>query len=166
VDEEGELLVGGSGVALGYWGLPERTAAGFVQNPLESNRRDIVYRTGDVVALGPDGEYRYRGRRDQQVKSRGYRIELGEIESAIYGLAGVKEVAVIAIPDPLAGSRIHSVVVGDEGASIEEGAVRAECMRLLPPYMVPETVEFVRELPRNVNGKVDRGALVRERSRT
>ena len=166
VGDEGELLVAGSGVATGYWGLPERTAAGFVQNPLEANRRDIVYRTGDVVTLGADGEYRYLGRRDQQVKRRGYRIELGEIESVIYQLEGVKEAAVIAIPDPLAGSRLHSVVVAAAGAHLEEADVRAECSRLLPPYMVPESIEFVPALPRNSNGKVDRGALLKDRSRT
>lgn len=163
--EEGELLVGGSGVAMGYWGQPERTEAAFVQNPLEANRRDIVYRTGDVVSLGTDGEYRYLGRRDQQVKSRGYRIELAEIESAIYGLAGVKEVAVIAIPDPLAGSRLHSVVVSEGDVRIDDRDIRAGCSRILPPYMVPETIEFVSALPRNANGKVDRGALLKDRTR-
>ena len=163
--EEGELLVAGSGVATGYWGLAERTAAVFVQNPLEMNRRDIVYRTGDLVTLGPDREYRYLGRRDQQVKIRGYRIELGEIESAIYKLAAVREAAVIALPDELAGARLHSVIVPAEGASIGEMEVRAQCALLLPPYMIPVSFEFVDSLPRNSNGKVDRGALLRERIR-
>ena len=165
VGEEGELLVRGSGVALGYWGLPERTAVSFVQNPLDSGRRDIVYRTGDVVVLQADGEYRYLGRRDQQVKIRGYRIELGEIESVIYGLESAKEAAVVAVPDPVAGSRLQAVVVAAAGATLTAAEVRAHCGRLLPPYMVPEAVEFVNELPRNANGKLDRGEILKRWSR-
>jgi amino acid adenylation domain-containing protein len=155
----GELLVRGSGVALGYWGRPERTAKGFVQNPLEPRFRDVVYRTGDLVTLDENGEYLFLGRSDHQIKTRGYRVELGEIESVLYGHKLVREVAVIAVPDELIGNRIRAVVSLTDGSSVTEAELQSYCADQLPRYMVPETVEFKVELPRTLNGKVDRVAL-------
>ena len=155
----GELLVRGSGVALGYWGRPERTAKGFVQNPLESRFRDVVYRTGDLVAIDENGEYLFLGRSDHQIKTRGYRVELGEIESVLYGHKLVREVAVIAVPDELIGNRIRAVVSLSEGGSATEAELQSYCSERLPRYMVPEAVEFKVDLPRTLNGKVDRVAL-------
>ena len=159
--EEGELLVRGSGVALGYWGRPERSAQSFVQNPLEAVVRDIVYRTGDLVILDDRGEYRFVGRKDHQIKSRGYRIELGEIEHVLHQHAAIREAAVIAIPDDLVGNRIRAVVVPADGAEITGVSIRAHCAERLPAYMVPESVEVRVELPRTPNGKVDRQQLVK-----
>jgi acyl-CoA synthetase (AMP-forming)/AMP-acid ligase II len=155
----GELLVRGSGVAMGYWGRPERTANGFVQNPLESRFRDVVYRTGDLVTPDENGEFLFLGRGDHQIKTRGYRVELGEIESVLYGHRLVREVAVVAIPDELIGNRIHAIVSLAEAAGATEADLQAYCADRLPRYMVPEVVEFRVELPRTLNGKVDRVAL-------
>jgi len=155
----GELLVRGSGVAMGYWGRPERTAKGFVQNPLESRFRDVVYRTGDLVTSDENGEFLFLGRGDHQIKTRGYRVELGEIESVLYGHKLVREVAVIALPDELIGNRIRAIVSLAEGATATEADLQAYCADRLPRYMVPEVVEFRVELPRTLNGKVDRVAL-------
>ena len=156
---EGELLVGGSGVAVGYWDLPDQTAARFVQNPLQNSYRDIVYRTGDIVIPEADGEYRFLGRRDDQVKVHGYRIELGELESALQLMPEIKEGAAIAVPG-VAGARLEVVVAMREGAALTAADIRGHCGRLLPPYMVPESVVFVSALPRNSNGKVDRRELL------
>ena len=155
----GELLVRGSGVALGYWGRPERTANGFVQNPLESRFRDVIYRTGDLVTLDESGEFLFLGRGDHQIKTRGYRVELGEIESVLYGHKLVREVAVIAVPDELIGNRIRAVVSLADGGAATEADLQAYCAERLPRYMVPEAVEFRVDLPRTQNGKVDRVAL-------
>jgi len=158
--EEGELLVRGSGVALGYWGRPERTAQGFVQNPLLRTVRDIVYRTGDVVVLDASGEYRFIGRKDHQIKSRGYRIELGEVEHVLHQHESIREAAVVAVPDELVGNRIRAVVVPVSGAELTSVAVRAHCASRLPGYMVPELVDVRPDLPRTPNGKVDRQRLM------
>ncbi|HET8568509.1 MAG TPA: amino acid adenylation domain-containing protein [Candidatus Limnocylindria bacterium] len=154
----GELVVRGPGVALGYWGRPERTARSFVQNPLHDRYPEITYRTGDLVTPDERGDWVYLGRSDHQIKSRGYRIELGEIESALYAHPGVREAAVVAVPDDLIGNRIHAVVVPAPGGP-GEAELQAFCAERLPRYMVPESVEFRSALPRTLNGKVDRVQL-------
>jgi len=144
---------------VGYWDLPDQTAARFVQNPLQNSYRDIVYRTGDIVIPEADGEYRFLGRRDDQVKVHGYRIELGELESALQLMPEIKEGAAIAVPGAT-GARLEVVVAMREGAALTAADIRAHCGRLLPAYMVPESVVFVSALPRKSNGKVDRRELL------
>jgi acyl-coenzyme A synthetase/AMP-(fatty) acid ligase len=158
--EEGELMVRGSAVAMGYWGLPDQTAAAFIQNPLHDRYRDVVYRTGDIVVPEAGGDYRFVGRRDQQVKIHGYRIELGEIEAALHRLAAVREAAAVAVYDADGGGRLEVVVTVHTGSELSAADVRGHCGRLLPAYMVPESVVFVSALPRNANGKIDRSRLV------
>ncbi len=157
---EGELWVRGSGLASGYWGDEEKTAARFVRNPFEPHRHEVVYRTGDIVTLAEDRtNWLYLGRRDHMVKSRGYRIELGEIEAALYRHDGVSEAAVAAIPDDLIGNRIVAYVVsGDAAVTVRD--LEAHCAAVLPRYMVPDRFELSDGLPRTSTGKVDRPALV------
>ncbi len=80
---EGELCVRGTSQAMGYYNNPEKTAAAFVQNPLNKSYPEIIYRTGDIVFINERGEIVFKGRRDSLVKHLGYRIELGEIEHVI-----------------------------------------------------------------------------------
>jgi acyl-coenzyme A synthetase/AMP-(fatty) acid ligase len=163
IGQEGELWVRGSCVADGYWGDAEKTARGFVQNPLHNHFRDISYRTGDIVTLDEDGKnWRFIGRRDHMIKSRGYRIELGEIEAALYGHASVKEAAAVAIPDDLLGNRIKAFVVPVEKNGLTVQELQAFCREKLPRYMAPEIIEFRSELPKTSTGKVNRSELVRE----
>ena len=158
---EGELWVRGSCVADGYWGDPEKTAKGFVQNPFDSRAHDIAYRTGDIVSLGPDGEnWMFMGRRDHMIKSRGYRIEIGEVESAFYRHEHVKEAAVVAIPDDLMGSRLRAFVVLSEQGAVGAKELMTFCSRHLPKYMMPEAIEFCDVLPKTSSGKTDRPALL------
>jgi amino acid adenylation domain-containing protein len=157
---EGELWVRGSCVAQGYWADPEKTARNFVRNLYQPHFDEVAYRTGDIVVLDEDGlNWRYVGRRDHMIKSRGYRIELGEIEATLYTHAGVKEAAVVAIPDELIGNRLKAFIVPieDEGLSVKE--LRAHCSTHLPGYMVPESIEFRPELPKTSSGKVNRPLL-------
>jgi amino acid adenylation domain-containing protein len=153
----GELYVRGATVMQGYWGDPDRTAKARLSNPWQSQIGDPIYRTGDLVAELPDGNLRFLGRRDAQIKSRGYRIELGDIESALNAHAEVVECAVVAIPDDLLGNRIRGHVV--LRTAVDSQALAAFCADRLPAYMVPESFVLHEGLPRTTTGKIDRQAL-------
>jgi amino acid adenylation domain-containing protein len=155
----GELYARGPSVAQGYWADPEKTARGFVANPFQPHYAGRVYRTGDVVALEPDGNLRLLGRRDRMIKSRGYRIELDEIETVLYAHPEVKEAAVVAVPDELIGNRIRAFVAPAQGSALGGGALREHCLARLPRYMLPEAFELLPELPKTSTGKVDRTRL-------
>lgn len=158
--ETGELLARGPGLMAGYWGDAEKTARGLVPNPLPSPiPADTVYRTGDIVGVDEAGDYLYIGRRDNMVKSRGYRIELGDIETALYAHAGIKEAAVIAIPDDEITNRLKAFVVSEPAGALSAQEVQQHCLQHVPRYMIPELVEFRSELPKTSTGKVDRQAL-------
>jgi amino acid adenylation domain-containing protein len=160
--QKGELWVRGPCVAQGYWDDPEKTASSFVRNPFQTHYSDIAYRTGDIVRLAQDGvNWLFVGREDHMVKSRGYRVELGEIEAALYSHHAVKEAVAVAIPDPLVGSLIKAFVVPVVGAELTREHLEVYCSRVLPGYMLPETIEFRDNLPRTSTGKIDRPLLAR-----
>ena len=160
--EVGELYVRGSSIMKGYWGLPEKTAQVVVESKDASGHDERIYRTGDLVLLEEDGNYRFLGRRDHMVKSRGYRIELGEVEAALYNHPQIKEAAVLALPDDLIGNRLLAAVVSSKETSLTPAAVLQHCAQQIPKYMVPEAVEFRDFLPKTSTGKIDRQQLMRE----
>ncbi len=156
---EGELYARGSNVAAGYWGDADGTRRAFVNDPRSREPVHQVYRTGDIVKLGTDGNLVFIGRRDEMVKSRGYRIELGEIESVMYRHPRILEAAVVAIPDEVLGNRIKAFAVSRPDQELAEEEVRRHCSNYLPKYMIPESVELRDSLPRTSTGKVDKTAL-------
>jgi acyl-coenzyme A synthetase/AMP-(fatty) acid ligase len=153
----GELLVAGPTVKHGYWGDEEKTAPRLVVDPVGTGDPRPWYRTGDLVAEEPDGNYRFLGRRDNQIKSRGYRIELGDIETALHTHAAVRECAAVAVPDSLVTNRIQAWVVADDGLDPKELATHLH--ERIPAYMVPEKFFLIDSLPRTSTGKVDRRGL-------
>jgi amino acid adenylation domain-containing protein len=160
--EVGELYARGATIMQGYWGRAEDTARVLIRNPLQPHLDDRAYRTGDLVQLEASGDYRFLGRRDNQVKSRGFRIELGEIETALYNHPGVREAAAVAIPDELIGNRIQAFVALHEGADASPSELERFCIGALPRYMVPEQITLRPSLPKTSTGKVDRRALIEE----
>ncbi|MES2784439.1 MAG: MupA/Atu3671 family FMN-dependent luciferase-like monooxygenase [Pseudomonadota bacterium] len=150
----GELLIGGDGVAQGYWLRPELNAERFVER---SGRR--FYRTGDLVRRHADGALEFLGRIDHQVKIRGHRIELGEIESALASQAGVQQAVVVARGSGAGDQRISAYVTQKPGAVVAGDQLRAALAHSLPDVMVPQQVVVMPSLPLTPNGKVDRGAL-------
>ncbi|MEU6339226.1 amino acid adenylation domain-containing SDR family oxidoreductase [Streptomyces cellulosae] len=166
VGESGELWVGGDGVALGYLGDEELTAARFVPDHLGPGEGGRLYKTGDLARWRPDGVLEFLGRRDRQVKVRGYRIELDEIEVHLSAHEQVREAAVIA---PRGGEHDQLVawVTPQPGAEEAELGWRLrEFLRdRLPVFMVPNPILVRDRLPLTRSGKIDRAALAEDTGR-
>jgi acyl-coenzyme A synthetase/AMP-(fatty) acid ligase len=154
----GELVIGGCGVAQGYFGQPGLTAERFVPDPGSDVRGARMYRTGDRVRLLPEGLL-YLGRDDQQVKLRGHRIEFGELESALASHASVAQCAATVLELDAQDRRLVAYVVPSEGCDADAGALRDSLRSSLPEYLVPQHIVFLPELPTTPNGKLDRRAL-------
>ncbi|MFZ5750416.1 MAG: MupA/Atu3671 family FMN-dependent luciferase-like monooxygenase [Pseudomonadota bacterium] len=150
---EGELWIGGAGVARGYWRRPDLTAERFVETP-----EGRFYRTGDLVRRRPDGRFDFLGRMDGQVKIRGHRIETGEIEAALAADPTVREAAVRAIEYGPGDLRLVAYVTPGSGRPSPE-ALLARLAGQLPDFMLPALVVVLDRMPLTPNGKVDRKAL-------
>ena len=147
----GELLIGGTGVALGYRNAPELTAAQFGTDAGGGR----WYRTGDLGRYWPDGTLEFLGRRDFQVKVRGHRIELGEIEAAALGYPGVQQaVALVA-----GRGTARAVALAVVPAGVDPDGLTAALAQRLPGYMVPDSIAALDAMPLTGNGKVDRRRL-------
>ena len=157
--EQGELLIGGPGVAAGYLKRPELTAEKFVRNPFAQDGIDpVLYRSGDAVSLDAAGNILFHGRIDDQVKVRGFRVELGEIESRIRAEPGINQAAVVLRADD-GVDRLVAFLVPERGAEVDRAVLRRALSEQMPPYMVPAHYEVAETLPRLTSGKVDRKAL-------
>lgn len=153
--EQGELCIGGAGLARGYWRQPELTAEKFIHHPQHGR----LYRTGDLAHQDAAGTFFCHGRIDSQVKVRGYRIELDEIDAQLRACDGVREgaSAVEAVGDQ---SIIVAAVVADDPAQPPEiASIRQQLSRVLPSYMVPTRIGTVEQLPRTVGGKLLRTSI-------
>ncbi|WP_251828988.1 non-ribosomal peptide synthetase [Streptomyces sp. ATCC 21386] len=151
---EGELFIGGPGVARGYFDRPEATAAVFLDDPFADEPGARMYRTGDIVRRNSDHGLDFVGRKDDQIKVRGHRVEPGAVESALRGLDGVEEAVVL--PDA-GGTGLVGFVASREGA--DPVGLRRALAEELPSVMVPGELRVLPELPRNLNGKLDRALL-------
>lgn len=150
--ELGELCVRGRSIALGYYKNPEKSNEVFVQNPVNTDYRDIIYRTGDVVKLNEFDEIIYCGRKDFQIKHMGHRIELGEIETAADALPQIDTCACIYDDEK------QKIVFFYKG-KIEEETIRTNFESKVPEYMIPNVMIQIKEFPYNANGKIDRKQL-------
>jgi D-alanine--poly(phosphoribitol) ligase subunit 1 len=150
VNEQGELCVKGSSLALGYYNH-EKTDKAFVQNPLNNHYNEIIYRTGDIAYWNDNGEIIYVGRKDSQIKHAGYRIELGEIENAVLGTGYIKTICVVYDKE-----KKEIVMFYTADTELNIGEFKKELMRFLPKYMIPGKYIRLDELPMNANGKIDR----------
>ena len=145
---DGELLIRGEGVALGYWGDKTKTNKAFIQNPTHDNYRDVVYRTGDLVSV-KNGLIYYKGRADNQIKLHGYRIELSEIESIAQGYTKIKYAICGFDQNNL---RIWLIYSGD----VSKVELLEYIKPKLPDYMIPKFIKMIPDIPLLSNGKLDR----------
>lgn len=153
----GELYIGGSGLAKGYLNRPELTDSKFIANPLSQKLSDRLYKTGDLVRYGNDGQIEFIGRIDDQVKIRGFRIELGEIETILNQHPQVKEAIIIAREDQPGVKRLCAYVIGSQNLTVSQ--LRLFLQEKLPQYMVPAFFVLLDAFPLTPNGKIDRRAL-------
>lgn len=155
---EGELCIGGDGVARGYYRRPELTADRFIPDPFTSIPGARLYRTGDRVRRRAGGLYEFLGRLDFQVKLRGFRIELGEIETALQKFPGVRQAVVILREDTPNDQRLVAYLATDQ-TDLSVSAVRDFLTAQLPAYMAPAAIVRMDAMPLTPNGKVNRKAL-------
>lgn len=144
---EGELYIKGPFLASGYYNNPKKTKEVFVQNPLNNKFPETVYKTGDLVKIGKDGNLIYDGRCDHQIKHMGYRIELGEIENKVYSINEINSCVVVYKDE-----KIILYYVG----KIDDGDLIAKLKNKLPDYMLPNKFYKESKMVYNMNGKIDR----------
>ncbi|MCG8416744.1 MAG: amino acid adenylation domain-containing protein [Proteobacteria bacterium] len=170
---EGEIYIGGIGVARGYLDRDELNRERFIQNPFadikttpRQNSEEVtppvgarIYKTGDLGRWLEDGNIEYRGRNDHQVKIRGFRIELGEIEARLKQCVSVREAVVLAREDVPGDKRLTAYFTQHPGIEADIDAIRTELGERLPNYMVPGAFVLLDEMPLTPNGKLDRQGL-------
>lgn len=155
VNEEGEICIRSSWLAMGYYNNPEKTSAAFVQNPLNTSYPEVIYRSGDVGYLDEKGLIQFKGRKDSMIKHTGHRIELGEIEHILINdLRIVKYCCVV-----YNFNKKEIVLFYESENEITPAEFRKAMKEYLPAYMIPAVYIRMEELPRNTNGKIDRNAL-------
>lgn len=155
IGEQGEICVRGVGVSKGYYNNQEKTKEVFIQNPLHSNYRDIIYRTGDIGKIDDRGNIIYLGRADNQIKYQGHRIELGEIEAAVMSIDGIKRAC--AVYSNIRNRIVLFVTISD--GEINEKSIYQSMKLKVPRYMLPAEINIYDKLPLNMNGKIDRVKL-------
>lgn len=152
---QGEILIGGAGLGLGYYKDQGLTDEKYVNLPLLSNEK--VYRTGDIGVWDDEGNIVYCGRKDHQVKIRGYRVELGDIEHHLLLNPNVKEAVVIYHRNERQRLVAYLVLQDESCNSLED--VKMDLSSKLPIYMLPEIYKVLKQMPLSVNGKIDKDAL-------
>ncbi|MCP3369512.1 class I adenylate-forming enzyme family protein [Bradyrhizobium cajani] len=152
----GQLVIRGATVMKGYWRKPEATAKKLKPGPLPGEQ--VLY-TGDHCRMDADGYLYFVSRSDEVIKSRGEKVAPKEVESALLDIPGIREAAVIGVPDDLLGHALKAFVVLDQGRSIGPKQIQRECQKRLESFMVPKYVVVAAELPRTDTGKINKREL-------
>jgi D-alanine--poly(phosphoribitol) ligase subunit 1 len=155
--QNGELILGGSNIALGYYNDKGRTVQNFKQNPFIDTYCDILYKTGDIV-YEKNGLLYFVGRVDNQIKYMGYRIELEEIENVINSIKDIVQSGVIyQRKENSSYGKIVAFIQTEKDIYGQD--IKDILSDKLPSYMVPNKLIIIKNLPKNQNGKVDRKKL-------
>ena len=148
----GEICVGGPVLALGYYGNPEKTAESFIQNPMNANYRELIYKTGDLGRIREDGILEFHGRKDRQIKHMGHRIELGEIEETALRIPGVDACCALYQKEK------ELLYLFYEGSATSK-EIAVHFRKVLPAFMAPRKIMNLEQLPKLPNGKLDMQTL-------
>jgi len=140
----------------GYWNQPDATAQKLRPGPMPG---ETVLFTGDVFRIDADGWFYFVSRKDDVIKTRGEKVSPREVENVLHACDGVLTAAVIGVADALLGQSVRAFVVKKPGAELDERAVLRHCARHLEDFAVPRRVEFLEELPKTPNAKIDKQAL-------
>jgi long-chain acyl-CoA synthetase len=149
----GELVIRGAHVMKGYWENPEATARALRPGP---HPWEKVLHTGDLFRTDADGFLYFVARKDDIIKTRGEKVSPKEVENALYALAGIREAAVVGVPDPVLGLALKAIIAADPQAKLTAHDVIRHCARHLEDFMVPKLVEFRDALPKTDSGKISR----------
>jgi len=152
--EMGEICIKGSCLASGYYRNPEKTQEVFVQNPLQRDFSEVIYKTGDLGILQPDGNYTFHGRKDSQIKHMGHRVELGDIEASARALPGLQNCCCLYKAEK---ELVYIFYTGQ----VENKEVAVFLREQLPGHMVPRRFVKLDAMPVTFNGKTDMEALKR-----
>jgi len=152
----GQLVVRGATVMKGYWEKPEATARKLKPGLLPGEQ---VLWTGDYCKMDEEGYVYFMGRMDDIIKSRGEKVAPKEVENVLVSLSGIREAAVIGVPDDLLGEAVKAFVVLEEGAQLTAKEIQNYCQSKLENFKVPKVVEFMAELPKTDTGKVKKTGL-------
>jgi amino acid adenylation domain-containing protein len=155
-DVVGQLVIRGATVMKGYWGKPEATARKLKPGPLPGEQ--VLY-TGDYCRMDVEGYLYFVGRGDEIIKSRGEKVAPKEVENVLMDIPGVREAAVIGVPDELLGQAVKAFVVMEQGRMISEKQLQKECQKRLENFMVPKSIVVVPSLPMTDTGKLKKTAL-------
>lgn len=150
----GMLYIAGTGTAIGYLNDPKKTQESFIFWPETGER---LYCTGDMGRYWPNGDIEFLGREDSQVKISGFRVELGEIRNAVNKIDGIKD-GMVAIDKTNSHPSVVLVVLCDK--YIKEEEISAQLKKVLPSYMIPETILTLEEYPLSNNGKIDQQKII------
>jgi acyl-coenzyme A synthetase/AMP-(fatty) acid ligase len=152
----GQLVIRGATVMKGYWGKPEATARKLKPGPLPGEQ--VLY-TGDYCRIDAEGYLYFVSRGDEIIKSRGEKVAPKEVENVLMDIPGVREAAVIGVPDDLLGQAVKAFVVMEQGRTIGEKQLQKECQKRLENFMVPKSIVVVASLPMTDTGKLKKTAL-------
>ncbi|MGE5612016.1 MAG: class I adenylate-forming enzyme family protein, partial [Bacillota bacterium] len=155
----GELVIRGPHVMQGYWENPDATDKALRPGPYPWER--VLY-TGDLFKMDDAGYLYFVGRKDDILKTKGEKVSPKEVENVLYALPGIKEAAVVGIPDPILGMALKALIVSAEPNALSEQQVLRHCAAHLEDYMVPKFVEFRVSLPKTSTGKIRRKSLQAE----
>lgn len=158
-NETGEIHIKTPFRSKGYYSDPKLNEKSFIQNPLVMDREEIVYKTGDLGQYMTDGNVRFEGRVDGQIKLYGQRIEIGEIEVALSQHPQIQESAVAVRPDPFGNSRLVGYVVPQPKEKMKVESLRRFLADKLPDYMVPSVFVTLKAMPLTHSEKIDKRAL-------
>lgn len=152
----GQLVIRGATVMRGYWGKPEATAKKLKPGPLPG---EFVLHTGDYCKMDEDGYLYFVARMDDVIKSRGEKVAPKEVEHVLMNIPGVKEAAVIGVPDEILGQAVKAFVVPEQGVTMTEKQVQRECQARLENFMVPKHIVITESLPKTDTGKIKKTGL-------